>query len=365
MPIVAPDASSQLKPDFMAVVHTIYVEMCNLRANEKVLVITDARVPHHVSAAFHGGATALGAQVVTLETPISKGGPTYQPSAPWPSMLVAAAGEADLIIDLVVGYAPFIADALRRGARIVAPGDGIAGNCIDDMLIRTVRDTDIYAIKKVAAEIATAFTKASTCTLISGDDDQLVIDISDVGGGAYDGFLWDRDKKSFSSKYATLPPAQPGVFLPRGRGNGTLTVDGAVLWHQLYLEQPRTPLKVHFENGKVTNIGGDKYISNRIRNWIEELNDDGAWEGPNHVNIGINPNAVMTQGQEFERVYGAVTCGMGDLSFANDLYVGDSNLRHSKAKVHWDLTIMQPTVLLDDRIILKDGRLFLPSDTAK
>jgi hypothetical protein len=72
------------------------------------------------------------------------------------------------------------------------------------------------------------------------------------------------------------------------------------------------------------------------------------------------PNAVMTQGQEFERVYGSVTCGMGDLSFANDRYVRDSKLSHTKAKVHCDLTIMQPTVSLDDRVILTEGRLNQP-----
>jgi leucyl aminopeptidase (aminopeptidase T) len=357
--IIAPDISSRLKPDFISVVHTIYDEFCHLQRDSRVLVMGDARTPDYIIAAFHGVASSLGADVVSIETSIPFGGPTYQPMVKWSPMLAAAAREADLLVDLGIGYAQFVVDAMDRGARVIMPGDGIGGPYLDDILIRTIRDTDIHQVRREADRVAALFSAASSCKLISGDDDELVVDISGLSGGASDGFLWDKDKGDYKSNYGILPPAQPGVTIPRGRVNGTMSVDGTVLWHPIYHQEPRSPLKLRFEDSRLVDIGGDPYLSNRIRNWLRTLGDGGAWEGPNHLNIGINPNALLTQNQEWERVYGSVTCGMGDMSVGSGLFERDSKVEFAKSKVHWDLTMNQPTVLLDDKVLLKDGRLFL------
>lgn len=52
----------------------------------------------------------------------------------------------------------------------------------------------------------------------------------------------------------------------------------------------------------------------------------GAYYGPVHLNIGNNPNAMQTQSQEWERVYGSITCGMGDLSLYRGCRSGYSQL---------------------------------------
>jgi leucyl aminopeptidase (aminopeptidase T) len=356
--IIAPDVSSRLKPDFVAVVHTIYTEFCNLQRDARVLVLSDARTPDYIVATFQGMAQALGAEAATIETSIPRGGPTYQPGVKWPRMLAGAAREADLLVDLGVGYADFVVEAIDRGARVIMPGDGIGNPYLEDILIRTIRDVDIHRIRREANRISDLFTQASTCKLLSGNDDELVIDISGLPGTAADGFLWDKDRNEWNSNYEILPPAQPGVTLPRGRANGTVSVDGTVLWHPVYHEEPRTPLKLRFDSGRLVDIGGDPYLSNRIRQWLEELDDSGASQGPNHLNIGINPNALLTQNQEWERVYGSVTCGMGDMSVSAGLYAREVKLEWVKSKVHWDWTINQPTVLLDDRVLLKNGRIF-------
>ncbi len=136
-----------------------------------------------------------------------------------------------------------------------------------------------------------------------------------------------------------------------------MSVDGTVLWHPIYHEQPRSPLKLRFEDGTLVELSGDKYLSNRIRNWLHALADKSAWEGPNHLNIGIGANALLTQNQEWERVYGSVTCGMGDMSVGGGLFEQGSKVEWAKSNVHWDWTVMQPTVLLDGEIVAKDGLL--------
>jgi leucyl aminopeptidase (aminopeptidase T) len=359
MTIIAPDVSSRLRPDFVAVVHTIYTEFCNLQRDSRVLILSDARTPDYVVATFQGMAQALGADAAHIESSIPFGGPTYQPSVKWSPMLAGAARAADLLVDLGIGYANFVVEAIERGARVIMPGDGIGNPYLEDILIRTIRDVDIHKIRHEADRIAERFSKAKTCRLLTGDDCELSIDIAGLPGTAADGFLWDRDKGAFKSNYGILPPAQPGVLLPRGGANGTVSVDGTLLWHPIYHEEPRSPLKLRFDQGRLVEIGGDPYLSNRLREWLDKLDDPAASEGPNHLNIGINPNALLTQNQEWERVYGSVTCGMGDMSILADLSADHAGrLEWAKSKVHWDWTVNQPTVLLDDEVLLKGGQIF-------
>ena len=181
MASITPDVATRLKPDTIAVIKLIYEDVCNLQPNENVLIISDARTPDFIVASFQGMALAMGAEAVKIECRIPKGGATYQPGAKWPTMLAAAAMEADLIIDMAVGYADLVVDAVKNGARIICPGDGVGGPFIDDMLIRTMLHTDIHAVRRHADQIAQCFTDAQTCTVIT-DNDELTIDLTDVKG---------------------------------------------------------------------------------------------------------------------------------------------------------------------------------------
>lgn len=356
MAYVSPDTSPRLKPDFIKVVHTIYADMCHLTPGERVLILSDAKTPADMVAVFQGMAMTLGGDAVVMESPVPAGGPTYQPDAKWSPMVVAATTQADLIIDLAIGYTDFIAEAVERGARVMMPSDGVGCPYLDDMLIRTLRDVDIHDIRRAADRIADRFTEASTCTLITGEGDELVVDIRGLDGVAADGFLWDADKQDWKSKYAILPPAQPGVAIPKGRVNGTVTVDGTFLWHPIYHEQPDRPIRLTYDNSRLVRMEGNSYLANRIWHWLEEMDDADAWCGPNHLNIGINPNALVTQNQEWERVYGSVTCGMGDMRMLSRI-MADSTLAWPVSRVHWDWTVLQPKILLDGKRLAERGRI--------
>lgn len=358
MTSVTPDISSRLKPDFIAVIDLIYKDVCNLQAGQNVLIISDARTPDHIVATFQGMAQAAGAEAVRIECAIPVGGATYQPGASWPAMLCVAAQEADLIIDMAVGYAKFIVEAINNGTRVICPGDGIAGPFLDDMLIRTMLHSDIHAVRRHADRIAQRFTDAKVCTVMTGDD-EFTLDIDGVEGFPCDGFLWDKDKNDWKTSWGMLPPAQPGMLIPLGRGNGTVNVDGTLLYHPEYHEQPGSPLSLSYSNGRLIDIGGETVLASRLEKWLEDLNDDGAYNGPVHFNIGNSPNAMLTQGQEWERVYGSITCGMGDLNLLGILAKeAGMAMTLSKSTVHWDWTILQPRILLDGDVFAEKGRIY-------
>ena len=143
-----------------------------------------------------------------------------------------------------------------------------------------------------------------------------------------------------------------------GFGNGTINVDGTLLYHPDYHEKPDTPVRLTFEKGRLVNIGGDPVLASRLEQWLEELGDDGAYNGPVHFNIGNNPNALLTQSQEWERVYSSITCGMGDLSMLSNIGDMELDMALSKSSVHWDWTVLQPKILLDDDVFAENGRIF-------
>lgn len=357
MASIAPDVATRLKPDTIPVIKLILEELCNLQPDHAVLIISDARTPDYVVACFQGMVLAAGAEAVTMECRIPKGGATYQPGSTWPSMLEEAAKEADLIIDMAVGYAEFIVDAIRNGARVICPGDGIGGPFMDDVLIRTMLHSDIHAIRRHADKIAARFSDAQLCSVITGND-ELTIDLTDVTGESGCGFLWDPDKKEWKSSWTFLPPAQPGILVPKGRGTGSINVDGTLLYHPDYHEKPDTPLRLTFDDGHLKRVSGDRILAARLEAWLDGLGDEGAYYGPVHLNIGNNPNALLTQSQEWERVYGSITCGMGDFSLLGGLMPGIDASILNKSTVHWDWTVLHPKILLDGRVFAEKGRIY-------
>ena len=80
MAAITPDNASRLKPDFIEVVHLIYKDVCNLQADTKVLIISDARTPDYVVATFQGVAQMLGAEAVRIECRLPKGGAPINPA---------------------------------------------------------------------------------------------------------------------------------------------------------------------------------------------------------------------------------------------------------------------------------------------
>jgi leucyl aminopeptidase (aminopeptidase T) len=347
------DGGGHLRAEFIRVVDIIYREMANLQPGTNVLIISDSRTPRHVVSAFMGGAMALGSEVMVAENETPPP-PSLQPGTKWSNMVKAAAKEADLIVDMAVGYADFVVEAVQRGTRVIMPGDGTGGWHIEESLMRTILAADIHALRKEADHIAALFTEATTCHITSEEGTDITIDIDRTVGDPADGFLWDPDRGEWKTSWAIPPPATPGVILPAGRGNGVIAVDGYLLYEPAYdHETPTAPVYLTIEKGRIVDIDGHPLFAGRLRHWLEHARDDGAWQGPVHFNMGTNPRAMLTQHLEFERVRGTINFGFGDTSMLANLLNLDYPLVTSE--YHWDLLIMRPTMSLDGKIVVENG----------
>jgi hypothetical protein len=179
--------------------------------------------------------------------------------------------------------------------------------------------------------------------------------IGDLEGISSDEFLWDPDKKKMTGTWAALPPAAPGIVIPKGRGDGILAVDGFLLYEPAYdHEKPTGPVFLTFEKGKIVDVKGEPLFAGRLNHWLREQPDDSASYGPVHLNLGLNSRAMLTQHPEFEKLRGTVCCGIGDSSLLFRMWKG-AGLEPNVSHMHWDILLMRPTLKLDDLVICQNG----------
>ncbi len=350
------DVSVNLRPELLKAVHFIFREQCNLQPGWRVLVICDSHTPQHVSTAFTGVAMQFGAEVVELRVPMAPH-PAYQPGFTWDplvsSAVLAAAEHADLVVDMAIGYADFMVEIVRRGrARVIGPGDGTGAPHMDDSLIRCLLLDDPFQIRREAILVAEAMTRGKLLWVTSREGSDYTVDISDLKGDTFDGFLWDRDSAKWVSSYQFTPGATPGVVIPKGRGDGMLALDGLLLYENVH-HVPKEPVLLKIRRGVITDISGDAYVCHRLSDWLENLDDPGCRNGPIHANLGLSRHARLTEHLEWERMRGAMVFGIGDNSLLAP-FVG-ADFETSKSRVHWDVQVLRPTVTIDGRTLVENG----------
>jgi leucyl aminopeptidase (aminopeptidase T) len=350
--LTVPETTTGLKPEFIVVVNKIYRQICNLQPGTKVLIIADSRTPRHVVTVFMGVAMSMGAVVSVSENFLAPP-PADQPAFNWNPMVQAAAREADLIVDFAVGYATFMAEAIERGARVLSPGDGTGGHHIEETLIRTMLNVDLERIRREALSVARKFSEASEIHMSSEEGSDFRLTIKGLKGVASHEFLWDPEKNVKILDWASLPPAGPGVVLPKFSGDGVVAADGFFLYSDVH-QFPRSPVLLTFERGRIVDIKGeDRLLTSKLKHWLDGIAGDTGRFGPVHFNLGLNPHARLNEHQEFEKLRGTITMGMGDSTLLARMW--PTPVETVASDVHWDFVVMRPTITLDGGIICDRG----------
>jgi len=153
----------------------------------------------------------------------------------------------------------------------------------------------------------------------------------------------DRDTGLFHKPgdWGNLPAGEACLAPVEGTTRGTLVIDtmGKIV---------KQPLIITVKNGRVQRFQGPDAAQ------LEALLKSADKNAYNiaELGIGTNPNARLTGVVlEDEKVLGTVHIALGD----NTSYVGG----HTKSKIHEDGILLQPTVKIDGRLIMKNGELLL------
>jgi 2,5-dihydroxypyridine 5,6-dioxygenase len=325
-------------------------EMCALRAGDAVAILSETQSRRSNVQIAELAALGLGARAFhvvvptpkqTSPVPIRSTGATDAIQGIEP--VVAALGASALVVDCTLEgmlHAKELPAVLKAGARVL-----MVSNEHPEALERLVPTAEHEQKVKAGIKLLRG-AKRMRVTSRAGTD--LVVDLD----GAVAGGGW-----GYTTRPGTITHWPGGLCLcfPRaGSVDGTLVLDrGDVnLTFKRYLESPvRLTIAADF----VTEISGDGLDAELTRSYFAAWGDREAY-AVSHVGWGMNPAARWDAMTMYDR---------GDFNgtelraFAgNFLYSTGANEvagRHTLG--HFDLPLRNCTVVLDDRVVVREGKL--------
>jgi leucyl aminopeptidase (aminopeptidase T) len=136
--------------------------------------------------------------------------------------------------------------------------------------------------------------------------------------------------------FGNLPAGEAFIAPVEGTGEGKVVVDGSMV------DVLKGKICLRFEDGVAVEIRGSKKVA--------KLLDESGFKSRNlaEFGIGTNPKARLGNVLEDEKVLGTCHIALGD----NSTFGGKV-----RAGIHIDGTILKPTIKLDEKILMKNGRL--------
>lgn len=301
---------------------SVLVSCMDVKAGENVLVITDDK-KLSIGNALYQAAKELGADamLVTMEPRAVSG---QEPPAP----IAAAMAAADVVLcpmSTSITHTRAKIEAAKAGARIAT-----MPNITEDMFSQGAMTADYDVVTELTLRVTELLSKASTAR-IEKDGHVLTLDLNGRPGipspGVYRG----------KGEAGNLPSGEAYIAPMENGSNGTMIIDGSMVGVGLL----EAPLTIEVKDGKLQSISGPD--ADKLDILLKNENNATLCE----LGIGTNYAARLTGViLEDEKAYHTV-----HVAFGTNIGFGGTN----KADCHMDGIIKNPTLYLDDSLVLEHG----------
>lgn len=312
--------------DLQNAVATVLRDCLEVRPGESVLVVSDPN-KRALADALVAEARDLGTEAMLAEMAERETNGTEPPDAIAQAML-----SCDVIVAPTtksISHTEARHAACAKGAR-VATMPGVT----EDMLARTM-GADYAEIRRRSRALALIITEGDEVQITSAAGTDVKLSIAGRHGLADDGDLAQR------GAFGNLPAGEGFVAPVEGATQGRIVFDGS-LWPIGKLDEP---LIVEVEEGYATSLSG-----RHAREFEDILSRYGREAyAVAELGIGTNDAAILTGNVlEDEKILGTAHVAFGD----NHTFGGVV-----RVSSHQDGIILDPTVRIDDRVVLEGGRL--------
>jgi leucyl aminopeptidase (aminopeptidase T) len=190
-------------------------------------------------------------------------------------------------------------------------------------------------LRSDGARLAAALTAAESCRISSAAGTDVTLSIEGRLGTSDDGNL--REPGAFGN----LPAGEAYIAPLETVGDGMIVFDGGLADYGLL----RAPLRVRLVAGRAVDADGE------AADWLLSRLDAGGEHGRSiaEIGIGTNPGAELCGLVAIDEK----VLGTAHLAFGTSASFGGVN----QASVHIDGMIRSPTVELDGRVLLGEGRI--------
>ena len=308
--------------DLVKIGMSVLTSCMNVKEGENVLVITDDR-KFSIGDALYQAAKALGADAMLVTmTPREVSG--QEP----PASIAAAMKAADVVLcpmSTSITHTRAKIEAAKAGARIAT-----MPNITEDMFCQGAMTANYDTVLELTRRVTELLTQASTAR-IEKDGHVLTLDLSGRPGVPSPGVYREKGQAG------NLPSGEAYIAPLENGSNGTMVIDGSMVGIGLL----NSPLVVQVEDGKLVSIQGEdaEKVSILLKNP----------QNATLCELGIGTNyAAQLIGVilEDEKAYHTV-----HIAFGTNVGFGGTN----QADCHIDGIIRNPTLYLDDVLVLKDG----------
>ena len=328
--------------------------VCNVKQGDRVLVLTDTSHDPRVWQVVQSILCELGADV-TVALFERRPADYYDP----PSAVCEAMMKSDfnvLLASTGMLHSPANFRAMEAGIPAICMDGGMtlemfqSGAVTDDMKQIAVRKH--YVAKNVFGP------NARECRVTSRYGTEFTYSVANritqppLPTSAFDpykiiNFAKDENRPGNNLLYYLFPTGEFNVAPVEGSANGKLVID--LTMH--HIGRLWTPIELIVENGRVVRIegGADARI---LRDYLEAYGDDNAYMCPAEASVGVNAKAVVRGIQrEDKNIMGTMHFGLG-----TNIDVGGS----VKSKIHMDGVILEPTLYVDGKKKIDNGRILVP-----
>jgi leucyl aminopeptidase (aminopeptidase T) len=305
----------------------VTVERLGVASADAFLVVYNPEVAP-IAEALERAARELTSSVRAVEF-----APTGRHGLEPPGEVAAAMAEATamaLVTQFSLSHTSARLAATRTGAR-VASMPGIT----EDMFRRTI-PIDYGYLETLGRSLAGQLSAAGVCQISAPGGTDVELSLRGRSGRSDDGDLRG------SGAFGNMPAGEAYIAPDEQGGQGTIVFDASVASSGI-IERPIT---VHFERGRAVRIEGGPEADT-----LAATLDAGGPTGRviAELGIGTNPGATITgRILEDEKVEGTI-----HIAFGTNTGIGGQN----ESSVHIDGVILGPTVALDGRVIMREGRL--------
>lgn len=305
------------------------VEDClDVQPGEEVLIIGDAK-KEAVARSIARAAAGAGAEAIVATMPLLESHGNEPPKTIAEAMV--AADVAFTCTTHAITHTRSRLRAAETGTRI-----GVLRGVTEEMMVEGAMSVDFEELRRRTEAVRDVLDAASDVHVTSDRGTDVTFSVDGCSAFSLDGYYHEN------YGFATLPPGEAPTHPAEGTANGTIVIDVSMD----NLGQLDEPITLELEDGFVADVSGGEQADD-LRRLIEE-SDENAGNLAEFA-IGTNPKAKLIGNlAEDKKRAGTIHFAIGD----NESLGGTL-----KSEIHLDGVIRTPTVRLDDRIVLENGRL--------
>lgn len=317
----------QMAPTARRIVETVLA----VKPGEGVCVVTDTECPQSITRAVAMAARAAGAEVsVVTMTPRQAG--SVEP----PPVVGAALQAADAVIwqaTYAVVHTRTARTAFARGVRMCD-----MWGFSEDMMVQGGATADYAAVAELTRRLAPIFTRGRIARLTTPAGTDLRVSLE--GRQAFP-LVGMADQKG---TFCALPDGEVAMSPITGSAEGILVEPFCIEKKELGYVKDRITIEVR--QGRLEKIAGGPQAD-----FLARVLDAAGGTARNLAEFAIGTNPACRLGvtiREAKKTWGTAHVGIGDSKSVG----GDV-----EGPLHFDLVFVNPTVTVDDTVVVKDGKV--------